>query len=65
MEINDEVDLEVQLTKSQLNKLCSDLFTKAIHQVDSALNTAQMTSNDINFVVNNSFNNCISNKILF
>ncbi|PAV58018.1 hypothetical protein WR25_16254 [Diploscapter pachys] len=51
MEINDEVDLEVQLTKSQLNRLCSDLFTRAIEQVDSALNTAQMTSNDINYVI--------------
>ena len=59
MEINDEVDLEVQLTKSQLNRLCSDLFTRAIEQVDSALNTAQMTSNDIDYVVNHLFNNCI------
>ena len=59
MEINDEVSLKVPLTKSQLNQLCSDLFTRAIHQVDSALNTAQMTSNDINYVVNHSFNNYI------
>ena len=59
MEINDEVSLKIPLTKSQLNKLCSDLFTKAIQQVDSALNTAQMTSNDIDYVVNHSFNNYI------
>ena len=59
MEINDEVDLEVPLTKSQLNQLCSDLFIRAIHQVDSVLNTAQMTSNDIDYVVNHSFNNYI------
>ena len=59
MEINDEVNLKVPLTKSQLNQLCSDLFTRAIQQVDSALNTAQMTSNDINYVVNHSFNNYI------
>ena len=59
MEINDEVNLKVPLTKSQLNQLCSDLFTKAIHQVDLALNTAQMTSNDIDYVVNHSFNNYI------
>ena len=59
MEINDEVSLKVPLTKSQLNQLCSDLFTKAIHQVDLALNTAQMTSNDIDYVVSHSFNNYI------
>ena len=59
MEINDEVDLKVPLTKSQLNQLCSDLFTKAIHQVDLALNTAQMMKEDINFVVIYSFNNYI------
>ncbi|PAV79554.1 hypothetical protein WR25_20905 [Diploscapter pachys] len=51
MEINDEVNLKVPLTKSQLNRLCSDLFTKAIQQVDSALNTAQMKKEDINFVI--------------
>ncbi|PAV65825.1 hypothetical protein WR25_13502 [Diploscapter pachys] len=51
MEINDEVNLKVPLTKSQLNQLCSDLFTKAIRQVDLALNTAQMTSNDIDYVI--------------
>ena len=59
MEINDDVNLKVPLTKSQLNQLCSDLFTRAIQQVDSALNTAQMTSNDIDYVVNHSFNNYI------
>ena len=59
MEINDEVNLKVTLTKFQLNQLCSDLFTRAIQQVDSALNTAQMTSNDIDYVVSHSFNNYI------
>ena len=59
MEINDEVNLKVTLTKFQLNHLCSDLFTRAIHQVDLALNTAQMTSNDIDYVVSHSFNNYI------
>ena len=51
MEINDKVNLKVPLKKSQLNQLCSDLFNKAIHQVDSVLNTAQMKKEDINFVV--------------
>ncbi len=59
MEINDEVNLKVPLTKYQFNQLCSDLFTRATQQVDSALNTAQMTSNDIDYVVNHSFNNYI------
>ena len=59
MEINDEVSLKVPLTKSRLNLLCSDLFTRAIQQVDLALNTAQMTSNDIDYVVSHSFNNYI------
>ena len=59
MEINDEVNLKVLLTKSQLNKLCSDLFTKAIQQVDLALNSAQMKTEDIDYVVSHSFNNCI------
>ena len=63
MEINDDVNLKVPLTKLQLNQLCSDLFIRAIQQVDLALNTAQMKTEDINYVVNSSFNNCISNKI--
>ena len=51
MEINDEVNLKVPLTKYQFNQLCSDLLIKAIHQVDLALYTAQMKKEDINFVV--------------
>ena len=52
MEINDDINLNVLLTKNKLIELCGDLFTKAMNKVESALNTAQLTPKQIDHVVN-------------
>ena len=52
MDINDNMSLNVLLTKNKLIELCDDLFTKAMNEVESALNTARLTSKQIDHVVN-------------
>jgi len=51
LEVVSSVDLNVSLDQSTLNIICKDLIDKAIVQVDLALNTSQLSVNDINYVV--------------
>ena len=46
------------MTKEKLNELCKDLLEKGIYQVDSALETAKLSVDQINYLVSN----CISWK---
>ena len=51
LDINDNLDLNVTLTKEKFNELCSDLFDKAMVYVDRALNMAKLSPNQLDYVV--------------
>ena len=51
LDINDDLDLNVTLTKEKFNELCNDLFDKAMVYVDKALNTARISADQLNYVV--------------
>ena len=51
MEINNDLEINVLLTKEKLNELCSDLFERAMIFVDRALNMAQLSPEKIDYVV--------------
>ena len=51
MDINDEREVNVKLTKDKLNELCSELFHKSMELVDMGLNIAQISSEQLDYVV--------------
>lgn len=51
MDISGDLELNVNLTKEKLYEICSDIFDKAMIFVERALDTAQLTSNQIEHVV--------------
>ena len=59
MNINDELEVDVELTKVKFNELCDELFNKSMELVDKGLNTAQISAKQLDHVVvlNFIFNN--------
>ena len=55
MNINDEQEIDVELTKVKFNEICSELFNKSMELVDKGLNTAQISSEQLDHVVILSF----------
>ncbi|PAV74933.1 hypothetical protein WR25_14159 [Diploscapter pachys] len=51
LDINDDLEINVRLTKEKFNELCSDLFERAMTFVDRALNTAQLSPEKIDHVI--------------
>ncbi|PAV80124.1 hypothetical protein WR25_24736 [Diploscapter pachys] len=51
LDINDNLEINVKLTKEKLHELCSDLFEKAMIFVDRALNMAQLSPEKIDHVI--------------
>ncbi|PAV60479.1 hypothetical protein WR25_10604 [Diploscapter pachys] len=51
LDINDEYEIHVKLTKEKFNGLCSDLFEKAMIFVDRALNMAKLSPEKIDNVI--------------
>ncbi|PAV59104.1 hypothetical protein WR25_10794 [Diploscapter pachys] len=51
LDINDDLEINVRLTKEKFNELCSDLFERAMTFVDRALNMAQLTPEKIDHVI--------------
>ena len=51
MDINDEREVNVELTKVKLNELCNKILNKAMKLVDKGLNTAQISSEQLDHVV--------------
>ena len=51
MEINNDLEINVLLTKEKLNELCSDLFERAMIFVDRALDMAKLSPEKIDHVV--------------
>ena len=59
MDINDEREVNVELTKVKFNELCNKIFNKSMKLVDKGLNTAQISPEQLDHVVipNFMFNN--------
>ena len=55
MDISDERKINVELTKAKLNELCNELFNKSMELVDKGLNTAQMSTEQLDHVVIRNF----------
>ncbi|PAV74054.1 hypothetical protein WR25_27109 [Diploscapter pachys] len=51
LDINDDYEINVKLTKEKLNELCSDLIRKSINYTDRALNMAKLSANNIDNVI--------------
>ncbi|PAV64687.1 hypothetical protein WR25_17880 [Diploscapter pachys] len=51
LDINDDLEMNVRLTKEKFHELCSDLFEKAMILVDRALNMAQLSPEKIGHVI--------------
>ena len=51
MDINDEREVNVELTKIKFNELCNELFNKSMELVDKGLNTARISSEQLDHVV--------------
>ena len=51
MDINDEREVNVELTKVKFNELCNELFNKSMELVDIGLNTAQISPEQLDHVV--------------
>ena len=51
MDIDNEREVNVELTKVKLNELCNELFNKSMELVDKGLNTAQISSEQLDHVV--------------
>ena len=66
MDIDSEREVNVELTKVQFNELCNELFNKSMELVDKGLNTAQISSEQLDHVVilNAMFNNQIESPSL-
>ena len=55
MEIDpdDDLDLDLQLTKKEFNNLCNELYTRTSKLIDDTLKMAKLRTNEIDYVVNN------------
>ena len=51
MDINDEREVSVELTKAKFNELCNELFNKSMELVDKGLNTARISPEQLDHVV--------------
>ncbi|PAV84163.1 hypothetical protein WR25_17167 [Diploscapter pachys] len=51
LDINDDLDLNVELTRDKFNELCGELFRKTVQIVDVAMNSGQLTDNQIDSVI--------------
>ena len=63
MDIDSEQEVNVELTKAKLNELCNELFNKSMELVDIGLNTAQISSEQLDHVVIRNF--MFDNQIKF
>ena len=50
LDINDK-SVNVEISRSNFNELCKDLFDKAMEMVERALRTAKISAEQINYVV--------------
>ena len=51
MDINDEREVNVELTKVKFNELCNEIFSKSMELVDKGLKTARISSEQLDHVV--------------
>ena len=51
MDINDEREVNVELTKIKFNELCNEIFSKSMELVDKGLKTARISSEQLDHVV--------------
>ena len=51
LDINDDISVNVEISRSNFNQLCEDLFDKAMRMVEKALRTAQISAEQIDNVV--------------
>ena len=51
MDISDEQEVNVELTKVKFNELCNELLNKSMELVDKGLNTARISSEQLDHVV--------------
>ncbi|PAV81547.1 hypothetical protein WR25_10230 [Diploscapter pachys] len=51
LDINYNTEINVKISRSNFNQLCKDLFDKAMRMVERALRTAQISAEQINYVI--------------
>ncbi|PAV72997.1 hypothetical protein WR25_13422, partial [Diploscapter pachys] len=51
LDINDDTNVNVEISRSNFNQLCQDLFDKAMEMVEKALRTAKISAEQIDNVI--------------